>query len=185
MMINLQSQTKWYARAQWGIPVALVAGGLLFYGWCYRPHLREQARLGRGITEHREQLEGAWARTRNLPAIQADIYRIKARLDHNNKTLPRDPELAAFMKDIGNICQQTGVRKFTCQPGAVLRKEPIDELPVTLSFEGDFMGVFQFVRQAEDMLRLTRVRSLAIRSVDPKAGQVDVQMAVILYFSEE
>ena len=42
--------------------------------------------------------------------------------------------------------------------------------PVTLKFQGDFLSVFSFIKQAEDMQRLTRISSIAIHdSISPAA----------------
>jgi hypothetical protein len=53
-----------------------------------------------------------------------------------------------------------------------------------MNFEGDFQNVFSFIRQLEEMQRLTRVRSLTVKCKDGKLGHVDVSMAMNIYFSE-
>ena len=53
-----------------------------------------------------------------------------------------------------------------------------------MTFEGDFLNVFGFLRELEGMQRLTRVKTLSVRCKDPKTGQVDVSMAMNIYFSE-
>jgi Tfp pilus assembly protein PilO len=117
--------------------------------------------------------------------LQADVYRLQARLEHNNKTLPRQADMGTFIKDIETVSQQSAVQKFTCHPGAAQKFAAISLVPVTMNFEGDFISVFQFLRQSEDMLRLTRIRALNIRSTDARAGQVEVGMAMSVYFSEQ
>ena len=47
-----------------------------------------------------------------------------------------------------------------------------------------FLNACTFLRQTEEMQRLTRVRSISIRSKDGKLGQVEVQMAMNIYFAE-
>ncbi len=62
--------------------------------------------------------------------------------------------------------------------------ELYSEIPITMNFEGDFSSVFGFLREMEAMPRLTRVKSLNIRTKDPKLGIVDVNLAMNIYFSE-
>lgn len=185
MTRTLQKQITWYTAAQWAMGGAMLIASLCFYFTWYRPATRELRRLHLSITQQQELLKTAQAQAHTLPTLQADVYRLQARVEHNNKILPRQPELATFMKDIATLCQQSAVQKFTCKPGAPRRMHPVSEVPVTMSFEGDFISVYQFLRQSEDMQRLTRVRDLSIRSMDAKAGQVEVQMAMNVYFSEE
>jgi hypothetical protein len=59
------------------------------------------------------------------------------------------------------------------------------EMPLTLTFEGEFSSVFGFLRSAEEMQRLTRVRGMTLRVKDPRAGQVHAEVAMNLYFSLE
>jgi Tfp pilus assembly protein PilO len=67
-----------------------------------------------------------------------------------------------------------------------VRSELFDEQPVSLTFEGDFVNVFSFLRQTEEMQRLTRVKELKLRSSDRtgKSGQVEVELSMNIYFSE-
>ena len=64
--------------------------------------------------------------------------------------------------------------------------EQFAEWPISLKFEGDFMNVFSFLRKTEEMQRLTRLRGLRLKGLDHggKAGQVQVELSMNIYFSE-
>jgi hypothetical protein len=49
------------------------------------------------------------------------------------------------------------------------------------------MSVFSFLRQTEQMQRLTRVKELKLKSSDraDKAGQVEVELSMNIYFAAE
>jgi hypothetical protein len=53
-----------------------------------------------------------------------------------------------------------------------------------MTFEGDFLNAFGFLRQLEEMQRLTRVKTLSVRCRDPRTGLVEVSLAMNIYFSE-
>ena len=66
------------------------------------------------------------------------------------------------------------------------RAEQVRELPIKLQFEGDFTSVYAFLRNVEEMPRMTRVRGMQIKSRDRDAsGQVQVQLAMNIYFAAE
>ena len=125
------------------------------------------------------------SRTQCLPALQSEVDRLTTRLQPASRTLPRQADLPAFIKEIGNVCQQSAVRRFDCQPGTVTKVDHLSEQKINMTFEGDFLNVFKFLQQAEAMQRLTRVRTLSIRTKDPKLGQVEVRLAMNIYFDAE
>ena len=85
------------------------------------------------------------------------------------------------------MVRSAALRKVTVTPSVIpTRSELFAEQPVSLKFEGDFLSVFSFLRQTEEMQRLTRVRELRLRSDDRAArpGQVEVELSMNIYFSE-
>ena len=64
------------------------------------------------------------------------------------------------------------------------RQDLYGEIPIVMSFEGDFTNVFGFVRRLEEMQRLARVKQMTVKAKDGKAGQVDVSLTMNIYFSE-
>jgi Tfp pilus assembly protein PilO len=66
-----------------------------------------------------------------------------------------------------------------------VRSELFAEQPVSLKFEGDFLKVFSFLRQTEQMQRLTRVRELKIKNNrSNKPGQVEVELSMNINLTE-
>ena len=85
------------------------------------------------------------------------------------------------------MSNQAGLRnKWTVEPGVPVRSDLYAEWPISLKFEGDFKNVFNFLRRAEEMQRLTRVKGLRVRSIDTsgKSGQVQVELSMNIYFAE-
>ena len=66
------------------------------------------------------------------------------------------------------------------------RVEQVRELPIKLQFEGDFTNVYAFLRNVEEMPRMTRVRGMQIKARDREtSGHVQVQLAMNIYFAAE
>src|SRR5437763_3464515 len=183
-MKSIYSQTALYARAQWTMSVILCSLTVGFFIFGYRPTTQRRDALRYENAEKVRLLEVNQARAMNLPklAYQVDVLRLK--LEKNNKKMPKSPGLDLFINDTAQISSQLGIKKLMHVPGMMRRLDLYSEVPIMLSFEGDFNNVFNFVRQLEEMQRLARVKNLTVRCKDGKLGLVDVNLAMNIYFSE-
>jgi Tfp pilus assembly protein PilO len=157
---------------------------LLFFVVGYRPANQRLLLLRQEIAARSKRLETNQSQAMKLPILANEVLKLEAKLQRNNKKLPKTAELGEFIRDLTQASQQCNLRKLVHQPGTVRRVELYGEIPITMNFEGDFNNVFNFLRQMEEMQRLTRVKTLTVKSKDPKLGHVDVNMAMNIYFSE-
>ncbi len=183
-MSSLTTQTRLCGRLQ-----LILAGGLVLcvaaFAVCFwRPGLFEQKQLAAEIERRQLDLDANRDVGQRLTAVSENVDRTRQRLERFDRKLPRQEELGQFVREITNLSQQASLRRLSNQPGEIKRRELFSERPIALSFEGNFIDVFSFLRQAEEMQRLTRVRSLNIRSLDAQQGLVDVQVTLSIYFSE-
>ena len=185
-MRSLQSQIKWCARGQWalaGVIVALVVG---FYVVGFRPMSTRLGALREQITQRQRDVFAGRAETKVLPDVAGEVQRLQARLERSHKSIPPQQELSQFIKDITQLSQQANLKRFSYKPGVPTRSEQVCELPIQLVFEGDFTNVYAFLRNAEEMPRMTRVRGMQIKSRDREtSGHVQVQLALNIYFAAE
>ena len=183
-MKNQRNQIGWSVRARWAmVGLMLFSAGMFYLTW-WRPARRIQEGLRTAIDHAQADLQQTKSQLANLPELQAEVYRLQATWEPFSHRLPQKVEISPFMKEIGNLCQQTAIRKFTWQPGTIRKLDGLSEYPITMNFEGDVYSVFDFLKQAEEMQRITRVRNLTIRTKDSKLGQVEVQMAMNLYYAD-
>ncbi len=183
MLWSLQSQISWFTRAQWALAAAmmLLIGGFYFAG--YRPQSARLNDLKGLIGRHEQELCSSQSQTSILPTVAADVERLKVKLE-KFKSLPHQQELPQFIKDIAQLGQQANLRRFDMKPGMPAREGQFSQLPIQLTFEGDFVNVYSFLRHSEELQRLTRVRGMSIKSKD-KLGQVKVQLSMNIYFAAE
>jgi Tfp pilus assembly protein PilO len=183
-MAALRTQAGLCTKLQWtlaGVLAACIAAFLVFY---WRPGSREQANLRLELSRRQLELDANRDVSTRLAVVSANVERTRLRLERFNRKLPKQEELGQFVKEITNLSQQASLRRLSNQPGDLKRRDVFCERPISLSFEGDFNDVFSFLRQAEEMQRLTRVRTLNVRSLDAQQGLVDVQVVMSIYFSE-
>jgi Tfp pilus assembly protein PilO len=182
-MWTLQSQIGWVNRARWALAAAVVLLLAAFWFFGYRPQTAQLATLRRLIGNEERELAAGKTQTSILPTVAADVKNLQTRLQRA-KSMPRQQELPAFIRDIWQLADQAALRKFYLTPGVPAREERFNQLPVKLTFEGDFVSVYSFLKRSEEFQRLIRVRGLNVKSKD-KQGQVGVQLTMNIYFASE
>ena len=186
-MRTLQTQADWCARAQWVLGVAMAVMLVAFFVFAYRPNTEKLEALDMQIATKRRDLTSNRSRVQILPDVLLAVNEMRNRLERFDKKLPKAPELHAFINNITDVSNQAGLRnKWTVEPGVPLRADLYAEWPISLKFEGDFKNVFTFLRRAEEMQRLTRVKALRVHAIDAsgKSGQVQVELSMNIYFAE-
>jgi len=184
-MSGLQTKIARYAKIQWtlsAVALLLVAG---FYFVGIRPAQNQRLAILSSISDQRLQLNEGRARAQNLPLIEAEVEQLRTRLERFDKKLPKKPDMDQFMREITRVSEQASLKKVSVQPGSPKRSDLFSEMPIALNFTGDFPSVVNFLSQTEEMQRLTRVRSLAIKSRDAQNGTVEVDVSMSIYFADE
>ena len=153
-----------------------------FYLLGYRPITARQRQMTEKINQSQRDLMASRLQTRILPDVAGEVAMLKAKLERSKKSIPVDQELPQFIRDVTQLSQQATLRKPSIKPGMPTRGEMVCELPIQLNFDGDFVNAFSFLRNVEEMPRLTRVRGMTIKSRDrERNGQVQVQLSMNIY----
>jgi Tfp pilus assembly protein PilO len=165
----------------------MVVMTIAFYALAYRPNTEKLDGLDMQIAAKRRDLTSNRQRVQILPDVLIAVNEMRNRLERFDKKLPKSPELQGFINSITEVSSQAGLRnKWTVEPGVPVRSDLYAEWPISLKFEGDFKNVFNFLRRAEEMQRLTRVKSLKVRGLTGAgaSGQVQVELSMNIYFAE-
>lgn len=183
-MQALREQVGWSQRVQWMLLGGTVLILAVFVAVGYLPTQRRLAGLEGEISRRRAELAGRQNKAERLRELERKIEVQKRELGGFDEKLPKQQDLGQFIKDLTAMGQGALLRRSEVKLGVPRRMELFSELPLELTFEGDFNNVYYFVRQTEEMKRLTRVRSLRVRSLDSRQGQVEVHMTLSIYFLE-
>lgn len=183
-MGTLREQIRWYGRGQMVLAglLALFVAGLWVLG--LHPASLRMSELRDQIEARRGELSFNRNRAKNLPIVTMEVEHLRRKLERYGKKMPHGPELGQFIKDLTQISQRVSLRKMQSQPGVPRRNPLFAEMPINLKFEGDFASVFSFLQEAEAMPRLTRVKNMTVKATQPGGGQVQVELAMSIYFSE-
>ncbi len=184
-MISLQKQIQWLSRIQIGLFVAFLAGGVLFYFVHYRPTIAKTRQAKTNIQATEIAIKINIDAARDLESLQRQVDKLKEQID-NSRQLKSQPELPRFIREVTQFSHNSGLMRFNCVPNEKIKLRYCAELPIALNFSGPFNDVVGFLKQAETMNRMTRTRSLVIRSRnDVRNGIVDVKLSMSLFFSED
>lgn len=183
-MASLRHETERCKRIQIVCIGALVIALVLFYVLGWRPMTARQKDLELQIASKQRELDINRSNASRLPQVTLEVERLRMRLERFDKRLPKQQELTQFIKDLTHLSQQSRLRRLTTEPESPRYSALYGEHPIALTFEGSFPDVFSFIRQTEEMERLTRVHSVTIRSIDAARGLVDVKLLLSIYFSE-
>jgi Tfp pilus assembly protein PilO len=183
-MRSLQKQIGWCTRIQWVTTVAFAAGIAAFVFLAYRPANDRLETMQLRIESRQRELDQNRNRTRDLRYLESEVQQLEAQLRHGRQ-FPRQPEIGEFIRDITQISQAMALRGWRYQHGLPRRATGYYEMPIEMHFEGDGLNVVSFLRQLEDLQRLTRVQKLTMRGKDTTAGTVEVALTMSIYFAEE
>ena len=182
-VVELKSQIEHCGRTQWVIGIVGAVLVLLFYFAGYWPQCAQLKSLQAQIRDKQDELAVNRGQANNLPRVAQEVEQLRARLA-NMKRLPPQPQLDEFIRDVHSLSQQSQLKKFDYRPGPARRTDLYCEQPISFTFQGDFLGVFSFIRQAEDMDRLTRIQSVALHGDADSPGQVTVELSMNIYYRE-
>jgi Tfp pilus assembly protein PilO len=162
----------------------VLAGAVGFYFVGYRPKTQRIADLRLQVESSRARVESNQAKARTLRDLAHEVKRLEEKVQGYGRQMPRQPELGEFLGDITRVSQQLALRDWKYEPAPPKRCDAYFELPISMHFVGEFANAASFLRQVEELQRLTRVRRLAIKTRDRRSGQVEVDVAMNIYFSE-
>jgi Tfp pilus assembly protein PilO len=155
-----------------------------FYLIGYRPASTRLVSLRQDIEIKQRELKDNQSRTQIRPIVEQKVNELRRKLERYDKKLPRQQDFGQFYNDITFLGRQSALEKCSVEPAAVpKRNDRFIELPIDLRFEGNFLNVFSFLRQIDQMQRLTRVQNLKVTSKG-NSGQVEVQLSMNIYYAE-
>ena len=184
-MRTMQSQILWCARMQKALAVLVCTMLLTFYFFSYRPETARLAELKKTIISREQELQANKIAASARNEIAARNERLRQELDRIKKP-SKQTELADLIKEITLFGDQSSLKKFDKKVSPMpMRGDMYVEQSVSLTFEGDFTNIFNFLRSLDEMHRLTRIRSMSLKSKDLSGGKVQGQMAMNVYYSAE
>lgn len=167
----------------WLIFLAVLVGAGVFYVTAvHGPQAGRLRRLRFGEAELAGRCADDEAKAATIPTLRADVERMKREFSDFDQRLPRQTELAEFLREISAAGEAERLSNQVIKPGNPSAGSLYHRLPIIMDFHCSFTDLVGFLERMKQMTRLTRVEKI---QVSPVAGgeRLDVRMQVNIYFT--
>jgi Tfp pilus assembly protein PilO len=184
-MMSLSGQTRFCTRAQLALSGSLLIMAAAFVFLGYLPSTQRLKTVQNSIDTKEDELRTNLNKDQILASVKQDVNRLYVQLD-GAKTLPKDDDISGFANDLTRISQETQLAKppkYTPNKSLPEKGDLFSRYGIQIEVQGNLLNVFHFIRETENLPRLTRVKSIELHADPVHAGQVTADMTMELYFS--
>lgn len=169
------------------VSTAAFAWGLLL------PGLDELRARQRNIELELKRVEQGQKAVGNVSDLYSSIVSLNKEMSNFRKRLPAERKFGEFLNDLSLCLERSKIKDYNIQPKQA--REVISEklpeslklaagttvLPVSVSFEASFSGVFDFLAQVESLERLAHVESMDMVNNERRPGRVKTEIVLHTY----
>ncbi|MCL4499100.1 MAG: type 4a pilus biogenesis protein PilO [Actinobacteria bacterium] len=160
--LNFQQQLIAFA-------VLLVSALALFYYFAWKPQSTELETINNQRQQEEQKIQSARATLARLEAVKNEAPRIEAKIIKIGRKMPKEPQLPELIVHIQNMANDAGVDVATLQPREPTSLSGYSQMDITLSIEGTYMQIDDFLYRIENSPRAMRVNDFSISgSAHPK-----------------
>lgn len=172
MNLNLNDRTLLLLSVLAVVVVALIAYFLVVGPLLNRVGDRAEERDAK-----QAQLDQVSAQVRDLERVQQNAGNLGQRLLELNKRVPEEPEIPTLlvqMQEIATLSNVTQIRIEPGTPGPPPAGGTYSIVPLTMSFQGTYEDLRDFLLRSNDLARLVTVNGVSYEPVDPAVGEEDL-----------
>jgi type IV pilus assembly protein PilO len=170
------SKYPWYAQLAVFVLLAGGAAGAFFY---FYEMPQQQALAVR--TAELQAIEGRNAKgqetARQLPAFQAQVADLEARLEALKPILPEEKDVGDLLRRIQTLATQSNLSIRGFRPQPIATKEIHAEWPIGLELEGTYHNLGAFLDRVSRFPRIINVGSLVISSKDNPTPSTSIEVS--------
>ncbi|BBL78921.1 hypothetical protein RxyAA322_07750 [Rubrobacter xylanophilus] len=172
--------------------LGILAAVVLSYLFLLSPLLD---RLQSGVQE-REQKEAQLARlreeVRRLEDVRRNAPELERQLLELSRRIPERPEIPTFIVQVEEVARASGVTQLSVEPGTPGAPEtggPYSVVPVTMTFEGTYEEMQDFLLRMQNLVRLVTVNEVSYEPAEGAAAGIErllrVEVRAEIYFQPE
>ncbi len=156
-----------------------------YFAVVYRAQSAQIEDVGARTAEIKRRIEDDAVNASRVPPMLRKIEGMKRRYNKEwDQRLPRQQELAGFLREISSGLSQAKLTNQFIQPGDPFRRPLYNCLPIILKFEGNFLAMAGFIKRVDEIIRLTRIEHLKIES-NEETGNLSIELGLNIYFTEK
>jgi Tfp pilus assembly protein PilO len=137
------------------------------------------------------RIEEVLLSVQNAPLIREQHRKVSEKLSHVTgriaavqRRVPRDANVAAFLKQLTQIAGTEQLAIKDLQPGKPFKTDGYAEMQVTLKGEGSFASVCAFLDRLHKLTRLSKVKDLTL-SAGEDSPDYPMTATLVIYFALE
>jgi type IV pilus assembly protein PilO len=163
--------------------VLLLAMPIAAYMFMFKPLNEQKMHVIEDTQQKQEQLNGlttALARTRDLPG---DIEKLRKAIAFLEAKLPQEKEMDGVLREVWQIAEKNGLNTKSVRSLKPVQSASYCEQPIKMVIVGPFApGFFNFLRDVEQLPRLTRINEMHLLADDKNSGVISAEVVLTIYF---
>jgi Tfp pilus assembly protein PilO len=135
--------------------------------------------------ECRAQLVKLQAVSQRINDLQADIKRLEEALAFFDGRLPQQKDIDVILREVWRIAEAHALTPRSIRTGSPEAAARYNAQPITMSLEGKFSSLYEFLLGLERMPRITKVRQMQIAKMPQTEGIVQADLLVDVFFEKK
>jgi len=165
--------------------IVLFAIPLGAYQYVFRPRNAEMAQARMEISEKGQRLAELNATTARIKDLGQAITKGEEAINVVEAKLPSEQNVDEVLRQVWKLARRHNLIIKTVEPKKRVPASQYMELPISVELEGNFDGFYEFLRDLEQMPRLTRMKELNMKKRDDEDGSMDASFLLSVYFQPQ
>lgn len=145
--------------------LAVVLCAVAYAGLSWWPRSTERTTLAANIEANKKQLGVDRKGVQGIDELREQVKELRSAARNANKIVPVTSDLADVLRRLNSELLAQGMSHQEVQTQAIVNGSDFNVIPLSMRFQGDYPGIFEFVKNIENMPRLTRINRLEISGV--------------------
>ena len=164
-----------------GLLIAVAAGGLMLRG-IILPLMEQTAEIVEQEVKLRNVLELEEILTRENERLTQTLAEADQKIQSLLDRIPNVARESDFLGQITTLAKQVGVEIMDYHPGQISARNDYHEMTLTITSNGSYEGVCNFLHRLHNLPRLSRANKMAILPLDD-GKSCSLNMTLTIYFS--
>ncbi len=160
-----------------GILVATAAFG----GLVVRPQLGRLATLSAMIDREQAEITVGQNSPQSIAQLQQEVEELARRAAQFDRQIPRDADLGGFLQSLAEFAQAHQLRPDSIKPGVPVAYAEVTGLPIAIRVRGPFQAIFDWVKDIEQLPRLTQMERCAV-TAEAESDAVTAELDFRVFF---
>jgi Tfp pilus assembly protein PilO len=166
-----------------GAAVAVLVA-VLFFFVLLKPKLNDISKTRDDVQSAQDEQSSLQTQLAHLKDVQRRAPQIEAQIQHVEQYLPDNPDLPGFIRLVQSAATASGIdlQSIAPSPPSALQTAPgVSVISVTLTIQGGFFRVEDFLSRLEGLQRAVEVRALALSPIETElSNEVSLTSTVTL-----